>query len=39
MIDKSFAAIVVSSFSAIARPAPTKNPANNNVTRNMVLRE
>src|SRR5258706_6479907 len=36
---KSFAAIVVSSFSAMALPAPTKNPANNNVTRNIVLRE
>src|SRR5665213_3138729 len=34
-----FAAIVVSSFSPVACPTPTKNPASNNVTRNNVLRE
>src|SRR5262245_45987172 len=31
--------MVVSSFSPVAWPAPTKKPANNNDTRSIVLRE
>jgi hypothetical protein len=35
----AIAAIVVSSFSPVAWPTPTKNPASNKVTRSIVLRE
>jgi len=35
----AFAAMVVSSFSPVAWPTPTRNPASRSVTRSMVLRE
>jgi hypothetical protein len=37
--SSALAAMVVSSFSPVAWPAPTKNPASNNETRSIVLRE